>query len=640
MLWLLSAASAVSRASAMGTKPDKKGRRKTFSRPAAVAPKAAPQPAGTPRSRTRLWTFRLLASVVFPSLLIVAIELALRVVGFGYPTRFFIPSGDGKTLTTNPRFAWQFYPPATATSPILVRFAKEKPPGVLRIFVLGESAAAGTPDPAFGFARMLESMLGNRHPTHRFEVINAAMRGVDSHMVRRIARECAELSPDLFVVYLGNNEMIGRHSPSPERRRLSANIHWLRFQDALRRFKLAQLIEWALAGKRRAPARQDMEYLRRQRLAFDDLRRAPVYRHFEANLRDICRQAERVGVRTLLCTVGVNLRDFPPVGSLHRRDLSAEQLAEWESAYAAGIAAESRGDFPEALSYFQRAAQVDDQFAELAFRMAGCEERLGNTAKALAYFAQARDWDALQFRADSRLNGIVRKLGAEPGPNLRLVDLEQKLAESALAPSGVPGARIFNDHVHFTFEGDYAVASALATEAVAALQLAPAARSLPTLEECTRRLAYTPVNEMNVKEAFARLLANPPFLDQLNHAARLAPLEREVAERRRQLTGEELQRAVTVYREALAAWPDDWMLRYNLANLLSQFGQFASAEAEYARLVKQFPDHCAFRVALGHALLGNGRAAEAGREFAAAVKLNPHLKAAQEGLAAARARMR
>ena len=44
-------------------------------------------------------------------------------------------------------------------------------------------------EPAFGFSRILERLLHHRYPDQAFEVINLAMRGINSHMIRRIAME-------------------------------------------------------------------------------------------------------------------------------------------------------------------------------------------------------------------------------------------------------------------------------------------------------------------------------------------------------------------------------------------------------------------------------------------------------------------
>jgi hypothetical protein len=93
-------------------------------------------------------------------------------------------------------------PRESAIIPHPVIFPVTKKAGTMRIFVLGESAAAGTPDPSFGFARILEVMLRQRHPGTNFEVINAAMRGINSHIVRRIAKECLQYQPDLLLVYM------------------------------------------------------------------------------------------------------------------------------------------------------------------------------------------------------------------------------------------------------------------------------------------------------------------------------------------------------------------------------------------------------------------------------------------------------
>jgi lysophospholipase L1-like esterase len=85
----------------------------------------------------------------------------------------------------------------------------EKAAGTYRVVILGESAAEGTPNPSFGLGRMLEAMLRLEFPERRFEVINAAMTAINSHVIWLIAQDCRQLKPDLVVVYMGNNEVIG-----------------------------------------------------------------------------------------------------------------------------------------------------------------------------------------------------------------------------------------------------------------------------------------------------------------------------------------------------------------------------------------------------------------------------------------------
>jgi tetratricopeptide (TPR) repeat protein len=585
---------------------------------------------------------RLTAGVLLPALLLCVVEGALRLSGYGHSTKFFEPLGDGATLTTNPKFAWQFYSKKTATSPTPILFQKEKPPGTRRIFILGESAAAGTPDPAFGFARMLDLMLREQYPSERFEVLNVAMRGVDSHIVRRIARECAELSPDLFIIYMGNNDMIGLHAPSPEGFVLISNIHWLRFKESLHRLKMIQAGKSLLArlAKGRSGPKQDQEFFRQKRLAFDDARREPVYRNYEINLRDICRMAERAGASAIVCSVAVNLREFPPLGSLHRKDASADELARWEKVYAEGIAAEQAGNLAAALVSYEQAARIDDHFADLLFRMGRCYEKTGKLEESRRSYALARDWDAMQFRTDSRLNGIARSVATNSVARIHFADVEKRCAESALAQNGLPGSKIFQEHVHFTFEGDHVVASALAPEIASVFKLPVPAKPLHSRDDFAARLAYTAIDEFNVRSSIARLTSNPPFLDQLEHSLRQAALEGELKQRSQQATARTFEEAIETYRKAIAARPDDWMLRFNFANLLNQVGNKRAAVSEYAAVVKKLPRQRAFRLSYGNALLETGQAREATEQFEAALKLDPDLESAKQGLNAARARTR
>src|SRR5262245_46054208 len=221
-----------------------------------------------------------------------------------------------------------------------------------------------------------------------------------------------------------------------------------------------------------------MDYLRRQRLAFDSPERQAVYDNFQANLSDICDIIRHSGARGVVAALAVNLRDFPPLGSLHRRDLPADLLAQWEKSFQAGVAAEGRGEFAPALAHFQSAARLDDHYAELHYRLARCAEATEAFDLARQHYSLARDWDALQFRGDSRLNRIVRAVATRP--QLYYVDVEQALLASGHAPHGVVGKELFHEHVHFTFEGDYQTARALLPTVVTALGLPASSASIPS----------------------------------------------------------------------------------------------------------------------------------------------------------------
>lgn len=589
-------------------------------------------------SRRRLLVFRLMVMVGGPLLILLVLEAALRLGGYGFSTSYFERAADGTNLTTNPRFAWQFYARETSTTPTPLLVPLAKPPGVRRVVVLGESAAAGTPDPAFSFSRMLELMLRRQHPGVRVEVVNTAMRGINSHILLPIARECAVLQADLAIVYAGNNEMIGLHSPTPGEFDMTGQLKLLRLGHAIKRARTYQLAQGVL--RRFLPAaanrRQDMEYLRTQRLALDDPRRDAVHDNFAANLTDICGALESAGTPVLLCNVAVNLRDFPPLASLHRADLGAAEQAGWEQLVAKGAEAFAAGKAAEAAGHFRAALAIDDHHAELHFRLARALELAGELPQAREHYERARDWDALQFRADKRLNSVTAAVAANRSAHgVKFVDVASAFAGSSSSTNGVPGAGLFHEHVHFTFDGDYQLARTLLPEVETALKLGAGAGAVPSRAECAQALAYTEIDDINVRTAMAEQTARPPFLDQLDHARRQAELEKTNRDRLARVTTPDMEKAVGNYREAIAAMPEDWMLRYNFGNLLGQLGQHAEAAAEYERVVARLPAQRVFRMNYGQALLQAGRRVEGVAQFEEVLKQFPDFRPAQDAIAAA-----
>jgi hypothetical protein len=94
----------------------------------------------------RRW-FRL-AALLLPLIIVLLIEGALRLFGYGYPVSFFLKTGD--VYIENQDFTRRYFPPGLARAPQPIVLKAKKPPGVFRIFVFGESAAMGDPEPAFG----------------------------------------------------------------------------------------------------------------------------------------------------------------------------------------------------------------------------------------------------------------------------------------------------------------------------------------------------------------------------------------------------------------------------------------------------------------------------------------------------------
>src|SRR5205085_2929563 len=148
----------------------------------------------------------------------------------------------------------------------------------------------------------------------------------------------------------------------------------------------------------------------------------------------------------------------------------------------------STNQFSQALTGYLEAMRTDDHFAELHFRIARCYFAGGQMKEAKEQYILSRDWDALQFRADSRRNRIIREVASKKRPGVSLIEGEQAFAESPLSEHEIPGSQLFNDHVHMSFDGDYALAKAFYPGVVSALGLTNTSgpAPLPSRVECAQ----------------------------------------------------------------------------------------------------------------------------------------------------------
>lgn len=580
----------------------------------------------SPIPTRRLWLFRMLA-LLSPALLLVLVELGLRIGGAGYPSSFFLPAPDegGTMLVENPKFGFRFFPPSVARSPLALRVARQKPPGTLRVVVLGESAAMGDPEPAYGLARQLERLLKARRPGLQVEVLNLAMTAINSHVFRQIARDSATVQADVWVVYAGNNEVVGPFGAGTVFGRPGAGVGVVRAQLWWKSTRLGQLLSRLARGSHEPQSWEGMELFLDQRIAAEDGRLRQTSMVYRENLEAVVKLARRSGAAVVLSTMPVNLKDCPPFASMHQAGLVADQLEAWNSHFKAGHAAEQVGDFAAALESYARAAEVDSDHAELAFRRATCHLRRGETGRAKALFELARDLDTLRFRADSGLNAVAGETAAKEG--VPMVDAARAL--SARAPDGVVGEDCFYDHVHLNFSGNYEVARLLlpAVEKAAGLS-GDGEGELLDADAMARELAFTAYDRHRVQEEMRLRLRQPPFTFQSNWATR----DEHWMTVLRGGPGD-LAQAVAIYEAAIRSSPQDWLLRANLARLQEVAGNATQAVAQWREVALQMPHLPDPWYQLGNLASGAGDLAEAANLYSRALRLRPDVTEALNGLA-------
>ena len=378
--------------------------------------------------------------MLVPLLLFGAAELALRAAGIGALEPLFVPVPEAPGyLQPNPAVVQRFFPDPRDAPDVSIDttwFPAQKAPGALRIFVQGESSAAGFPYGRFASpAALLQQRLQRAYPDREVEVIGTGMAAVTSYVLLDVADEIIAMQPDAVVIYTGHNEYLGIGGVGSSL--VSARSPAIaRTVAQLRRLHLYRALERRLSSLR--PARDPLGSARggtlMARVAAERSIRlgSPLYergvQQFRGNLDRLLAKYQRAGVPVFVGTLASNERDQPPLAVL------------------AGVATDPAGT-PRG----QGAASALARFEE-GRRL----EEAGETAAARDAYRAARDLDELRFRAPGNFNALIREVAA--GRGARVVDVEAALA--ADSPGGIIGSSLMLEHVHPNVEGYFRLASA------------------------------------------------------------------------------------------------------------------------------------------------------------------------------------
>ena len=580
-------------------------------------------------SGRRRWIFRLTA-LLLPFLVLAAVELALRLAGYGNDPHFFQRRtiGGEDYYVQNEAFSRQFFPPETARSPGSLRVPVHKPPGTCRIFIFGESAAMGDPEPAYGPGRYLEVLLRGKFPGTNFEIINVAFTAINSHVILPIARECARHDGDVWIVYMGNNEMVGPFGAATVFGRRAAPLPYVRLVSAVRRTRLGQLATALVRKLSRhgapAPSWGGMQMFLQNEIPPESPLKETVYRNFQKNLEDIVRAGTGAGARVLLNTVAVNLRDCPPFASLAGRPLPPDQRAQFDTLVATGCQDQEQNQWAAAGQQFAAAAKLDPQSADLQFHWGRCLLTQNEFAAAREHLQAACDDDALPFRADTRINDLIRQEGGKTsGGPLILFDAAAALATNN--PDGLCGQETFYEHVHFDFDGSYRLGLAWAQQVAKMLPAGSGGGGWLSPEKCAERLGLSDWNRALVWDHMAGRMQVPPFSGQANNADRLARLAARTQQLHERMDAAATAAARTNFLAQLAAAPDDFYLRENFALFLQVTGDLPGAIDCLRRAHDLLPQDCVADYQLGRMLGGTGQLAEGEADLRAAVEGRPGL---------------
>jgi tetratricopeptide (TPR) repeat protein len=403
-----------------------------------------------------------LISVILPLFALCLLELLLRVCHYGHDLSVFIEyPQDNRYMVFNPDASRRYFSnEAIATTGNIEPFLKEKAPGSLRIFVLGESTTIGYPYFHNGsFHRWLQYRLQRTFPGRTIEVVNLSLTAVNSYTVLGFARELAPYAPDAVLIYTGHNEYYGALGAGSTERvggnpLVIRSVLWLRGQRTF------QLLTHAVSGIASLFApRKDLQGKTRMELMVRDEQipyGSTVYRRgidqFGRNMRATLSYLDAHHIPVFLSNLVSNEKDLTPFISTPVDSLRAPGFTQH---FALGLRALGDKDTAKALEAFSAAEQAFPGHALCNYYLGRLAYGRGDYRAARAWLDKARELDELRFRAPDTLNDIIATL-CKDFSNTYLVDTRG--AFRGASQGGILGDELLLEHVHPNLEG-YALMS-------------------------------------------------------------------------------------------------------------------------------------------------------------------------------------
>ncbi len=353
-----------------------------------------------------------LVTVLAPFVLFALLEVILRIAGYAkeQPVFITVPGSEERLMMLNPDFTRRYFLGSEfVPHSINDVFLKTKDPNTLRVFVLGESSAAGFPyEPNGSFSRFLNLKLKLSYPQKKFEVVNLGIAAINSYAILDILDELINQKPDLVLVYTGHNEYYGALGAASQTS-IAASPAVTRFLISAGKLRVMKLIGSIFSSSSGSPSESEglMELLAKDKLIpmGSDLYNAGLDQ-FKHNLSEIFSKLKTNNIPVIVGTLVSNLADQPPF-------------------------------YPE-LSGAGKAWDEARQFS-----------KLGKYNEAAAKYLEAKELDELRFRAPKEFNNIIKETSSYFGAIIVNVDS----VFAAKCENGIQGKNLLVDHLHPNLKG-------------------------------------------------------------------------------------------------------------------------------------------------------------------------------------------
>lgn len=323
-----------------------------------------------------------------------------------------------------PRFLARTAPKSSVVFP--------KSNNTIRIVVLGESAAFGTPFlPELSFPHFLQIELSRQWPELRFEVINLAFFAQTSEFAHQAAKDLIAAKPDYILYYGGHNELY------------PWNLYW-RIKDGMLPRNLARRFSDFLLNKsigfsmlahfiqKEAPSPARVKKF--GNLHFDSASHIEeATQYFTESLVSIANLAKSVGAEFILINPLKNISNFSP-----------DPRVEFED--------------PVKPNEVKRLLNLSSLSANDQFRLGHFYLAKKNNAKAKFHFLESSDHNFRVGRINSRLTRAMEQI-AHQDSRTTYYDLEKEWNSRDRSEFTLP--KYFTDWIHLTLNTQLQIAHAL-----------------------------------------------------------------------------------------------------------------------------------------------------------------------------------
>jgi tetratricopeptide (TPR) repeat protein len=342
-------------------------------------------------------------------------------------------------------------------------FEVDKSSNTIRVFCLGASTMAGFPYEYNAIpSEFLRDRLKAGFPGKNIEVINTAIAATNSFTVDEFANELVKYKPDLFIIYMGQNEYYGVYGVGStisvgKNRALIKTYLWL---QNFKTFVLLKNIINSVSGWFGSENEQEnkvlMEEMANTSIRYDSDDYRTGVNTFRENYREVINTARENNIPVLISSLVRNEKSLAPFVSFHSAGLSDTVKTLSENIFKQGVDSLNRRNYSAAEDLFSKALAIDSMPANFHYALARCYEESGRYNDAGSQYSVAADLDGLRFRAPSVFNKIIFNLGDEY--KVPVADVRTLFKNNSA--NGIIGSELLVDHVHPNIKGYFLLAKA------------------------------------------------------------------------------------------------------------------------------------------------------------------------------------